>query len=166
MMRHPARIRARVLRLLQAGKLSMAEIARRTGVPRRTVQSWARRAGLPPRPPLAPPSTLPPSQQRRALALYLARVPLRQIRIRTGASPAQVRRLVREAGHPLRETHTMGRIDTAQACALAAEYGPTRAARLLGCTTGTVIYHQDKARRLRIRAELRAEEASHAATNP
>ncbi|MGL5909537.1 MAG: helix-turn-helix domain-containing protein [Phycicoccus sp.] len=156
---HPAEVRARVLRLLRAGKRTMAAIARRTGVPRRTVQSWARRDGQEPRPPTPPPCTLPPAKQRKAVELYLENVTLRQITIRTGASPAQVRRLVRDAGHPLRSTHTKGRFDTQEVAALAAEVGVREACRRLDCTRSTVVHHVEKARRLRIREELLAEEA-------
>ena len=156
---YPKTVRARALRMLRSGRPTVAEISRRLGVSRKTLQVWARAAGLPPRPPQAPPSTLTPEQQRQAVALYLAGASRLTIEIRTRATPSQVRRLVREAGHPLRTCPTHARIDTTQAVALADELGPSGAAKSLGCCHSTVLYHQEKARRERIRAELRAQEA-------
>lgn len=159
-MKHDAKTRRAALRLLARPQFVLADIVAITGVTRRTLQSWARAAGMPPRPRGARPSIYPAKTRRLAVRLYLQGVKMRTIGAATGAGTWSIREWVRAAGHPLRETHTSGRLDTAEVVALAEQHGHNRAAEILGCSPGSVAYHRQRAIRLRVREELRAQDAT------
>lgn len=146
-MRHTTKTRQAALRLLGRPGYTLGEIAAITGTTRRTLQAWARAAGLPPRVRGARPSIFGPAVRRRAVGLYLAGTKMRTISAQVGACAHEIRKWVRAAGHPLRTTHTCGRLSTARVVALANRFGSKGAAEILGCSVGSVGYHRAKARR-------------------
>lgn len=133
------------LRLLRRPGLVLADIEARTGVNRRTLREWARKAGIDPRP--RGDQTLYPAETRkRAVDMYLEGKRMSAISAATGASSASIRVWVQAAGHPLRRTHTNARLDPRTVLELDREHGPKRAAELLGCSQGSIHYHRKRAR--------------------
>ena len=138
--RHDAATRRLALRMLAAGK-AYDLVTARTGASVRTLQYWARAAGLPPRSPGIPRITA--RARARALRLYLDDVPMRTICARTGVSAYGVRAIVRKAGYPLRPTSRRPKWDHDQVVLTWQHLGRrTRdAADALGVSVSTVQRH-------------------------
>lgn len=143
------------LRMYTQGK-DYEIIRARTGAARSTVRRWAAENGIPGRSTCKHTDVYPEAVRRKAVRLYIEGVKMRTISAKTGACQYAIRGWVSKAGHPLRSTHTNGRLDTAEVVALAKRVGPAAAARELGCVIGSVQYHVEKAQRERVRAELLA----------
>lgn len=152
-MTHLATVRADALRLYEEPGLTMGEIEDLTGVSRRTISRWAREAGLPQRS-RARPAIFTAKTREKAVRLYLEGLPMYKIEAATGACDTSIRTWVRDAGHPLRSTHTNARLDTHQVVELAEQHGPKRAAEILGCSVGSIRYHRERAVVLRVRERL------------
>ena len=152
-MTHSTETRSRALALLRDQALSIDDVSLETGVARKTLYNWSRAAGLPLRS-RAHGSIFTPEVKRLAVELYRKGLTMDQIGARTGASKYAIRQWVRTAGEPLRATHTNARLDTAEVVRLHALHGTGEAARLLGCSRGSVLYHLQRARRLKARAQL------------
>jgi hypothetical protein len=133
-------------------------IAEAAGVDRKTVRNWAMAAGLPPRPP-ARERFYSAGSEALAVRLYLQTAPvltMSAIMAKTGMSDSTVRASVVAAGHPLRTKGRQRKHDHDLVVRLDAEHGPSKAAKILGCSPGTVHYHRDVERRLKARASLRS----------
>ena len=152
---HSATTRREALRRLGRGD-PPRDVSDALAVPLHTLRHWAREAKLPPRS-RAHEVLFGPQVRARAVRLYQAGVKVRTISARTGACAGSIRQWVRDAGHPLRATHTNARLDTQQVVELAAQVGPAAAARSLGCSVASVHYHRQRALVLRVRAELRGQ---------
>ena len=72
----------------------------------------------------------------------------------TGVSIPTLARWARVAGLPRRSDP---RLSTALVVAMDAKLGPNAAARALGCSTGSVHYHRERARVLAVRKALRGD---------
>lgn len=135
--------------------VTVAEIAWRAGVDRKTVRNWARDAKLPPRPP-ARVRTYTAEDDALAVRLYLQEDPhlsMAEVMAKTGMCAARVLTAVRTAGAQVR-SRGRAKHDHAEVVRLDREHGPAKAARLLGIAPSIVHYHRDVERRLKARAEL------------
>lgn len=151
---HAPEIRALAVRLY-LDRVPMADIQLRChGVSPKAVLRWVRAAGHGLRG-IVRSCIFGPEVRARAVAMYRAGVRMLTIQAATGADDQSIRQWVRDAGVPMRRTHTLARLVTAEVLRLDQEHGPNRAAQLLGCSPASVHYHREKARRERIRAELR-----------
>ena len=125
--------------------LSVEDASILAGVSRRTMQAWAREAGLPPRPPRTP-GLFDDAEKAKAVRLYLGGEPMWRIEGATGMGEGSIRSAVRAAGHDLRTCHTNARVRTEDAIAMAEKHGVPEAARRLGCSPEAVRYHLRKVR--------------------
>jgi DNA-binding transcriptional MerR regulator len=129
---------AEALRLYEHEPLvTVAEIAERASVDRKSVRSWARDAGLTPRPP-ARVRTYSAEDDALAVRLYLQEEPrltIAAVSAATGMCASRVLDAVRAAGAKVR---SKGRPlhDHAEVVRLDKEHGPNKAATLLGCSPG------------------------------
>jgi len=145
--RHDEATRAEAIRLYRdRHDLEVEDIALRVGASRRSVQTWARAAGVPPRPPKTP-EAFDSRTKAKAVRLYLRGEKMWRIEGATGMGEGSIREAVRKAGHTLRSSHTNGRVDTEDALRLAKRLGPAEAARRLECHQTTIQYHVRKARK-------------------
>lgn len=139
--------RALAIRLYREDE-AYEDITAQTGVPRRTVNHWARAAGLPRRRSAHRLRLHDAVTRAYAVRLYAIGTSMLEIGAEVGVGHGAIRQWVVLAGLPLRTTGSHRRIDTHQILRLYGRLGTMKAvSEVLGCSRSTVSNHVAQARR-------------------